>query len=756
MMERWPFWPTLALICFLTLSGCDGKERNVFTIDQVKLTLLPGTMVERGSNVTLRCEVKVSHSSSQLMHTLMFLMDESVIYSKNTSEAVVEYNLAPARASHSGLYKCQVQILKKEKSSRLQRLSVTGLQTPQLKVQPSVVNEGDEVVATCSAPEEIGSLNIYFYKNNQELHIARYKSNSATITVKVQEPGNISLHCKYMLLLYPSAGHSNNSNIVNIFVQELQITPSIKILPNAIVVEGDQVDIICNVSDYSQSGLEVFLTKDTVLYKGHQSFSHSFVVRANDSGEYVCKTERGNVQKSSKAQLQVAELFSRPILTMTPKYVFEEQRFNLSCSISETQITSTDVKYSIYKDKKHLKVGQVFSGLASKASSGSYYCKAEAKGINKTSMPLVINVKVPVSAPVIHTVGKIIKGKPFQLQCESEHGTLPINYTLLKFQEPVAHMTVTGPQHSALFNISSISSRNESHSFICLAENQGPLHRKSSLSLNTPVIETVSPPELTLWSYIKTKVYMVTEGVTLILNCSVQQGTVPITFTWYRKGVVNPLNSTQISKTQGSHIIKPITHADEGIYFCQASNDANETKKSHSITIEVTLAGWKKALIGVSCIFLLVLIVLILVIFLKKAHTPQKNKRAVELSVKPTRTKSDDPMRVSLTLDIEDNTASNATPGIMGRNVWSDNASSSEFDEESKKEESEQSEHADEPSLQNVDSGEELVMHETDTVKHDFQDITQDETDQVGTDLEYVQLNNCELEPETLHLTHHM
>lgn len=63
--------------------------------------------------------------------------------------------------------------------------------------------------------------------------------------------------------------------------------------------------IICNVSDYSQNGLEVFLTKDTVLYKDHQSFSHSFVVTTNDSGEYVCKTERGNVQKSSKAQLEV-------------------------------------------------------------------------------------------------------------------------------------------------------------------------------------------------------------------------------------------------------------------------------------------------------------------------------------------------------------------------------------------------------------------------------------------------------------------
>lgn len=97
-------------------------------------------------------------------------------------------------------------------------------------------------------------------------------------------------------------------------------------------------------------------------------------------------------------------------------------------------------------------------------------------------------LSVPVSAPVIHTVGKVIIGQPFMLQCESDHGTLPITYTLLKFQEPVASITVTGPQRSALFNISSISNRNESHSFICLAENQEKLHSKSSLPLKAPVI----------------------------------------------------------------------------------------------------------------------------------------------------------------------------------------------------------------------------------------------------------------------------
>ncbi|GAA6096359.1 platelet endothelial cell adhesion molecule isoform X1 [Tachysurus ichikawai] len=724
-MDRWPFWPTLVLICFVNL---------LFTIDWVNLTLLPGATVASGSNLTLRCEVKISYSSSQLMHTLKFLLDGRVIYSKKTSETLVEYRLIPARASNSGLYKCEVQILSKEKSSEAQMLTVTGLQTPLLKVQTTTLNEGDKVTATCSAPEETSGLFAFFYYNNHFYQQTHSNTNSATIDVKVQEPGNVSLHCNYMLLLYPTVNRSNNSNNVSIYVQELKITPSIRISPKSVAVEGDRVQIECKVSYYSQSDLEVFLTKDSVLYKDSRSFSHSFVVTANDSGTYICKSERGSVQKSAQAQLKVEELFSGPNLSVTPEHVFEGQHFNLSCS-SQAQNNTIDMKYRLYKDKKHLRDGQVFSTLASKASSGSYYCEAKAKGITKTSMPLVINVKEPVSTPIIRTVGKMIIGQPFQLLCESERGTLPITYTLLKFQEQVSHVIMTGPQRSALFNISSISHRNESNSFICLAENQGPRYSKYSLSLNTPVIEMVSTPDLTL----NTKSNVVTEGVNLSLNCSVQQGTFPITFTWYRTGVVKPLNKIQISKKQGIYTIKSITRDDEGLYYCRASNDANETRSSDNVKIKVSLAGWKKALIGVSFIFILVLIVIILVLFFKKAHTPQKTKRAVELSVKPVHAKSGDPMRVSLTLDFEDNTAGNATPGIMGRNVWSDHVSSSESDEESEKEKSKKSQHPDEPPITNVDSGE-------DTVNGDYQNIKQDETEKVDTELEYVQLKNCEPE----------
>lgn len=99
-----------------------------FTIDWVKLDILPRAVVNSGTNLTLRCKVKVYHGSQvQLVQTFRFLQNKKIIYSKKSSDAVVEHNFIPARASNSGLYKCEVLIKERKKDSNALNLTVTGM-----------------------------------------------------------------------------------------------------------------------------------------------------------------------------------------------------------------------------------------------------------------------------------------------------------------------------------------------------------------------------------------------------------------------------------------------------------------------------------------------------------------------------------------------------------------------------------------------------------------------------------------------------
>lgn len=87
------------------------------------------------------------------------------------------------------------------------------------------------------------------------------------------------------------------------------ITPQISISPNVNVVEGDRVQITCNVQLYSD--LRLYLTRDkTILRVSHTNFTHSLVVRSEDSRDYVCKAEKGSVQKKTSYQLNVTGIIT--------------------------------------------------------------------------------------------------------------------------------------------------------------------------------------------------------------------------------------------------------------------------------------------------------------------------------------------------------------------------------------------------------------------------------------------------------------
>ncbi|XP_065119202.1 platelet endothelial cell adhesion molecule isoform X1 [Paramisgurnus dabryanus] len=716
--------------------------QSAFTIDEVVLTLLPGKDVTSGTDVTLRCEAKVSHSLQQpLKYLFRFFQNEAVVYTKNSSESMVNRTLQSVRVFNSGHYKCDVRIFDKFRESESQPLAVTGLQTPSLKVKSDIVSEGENIIVTCSALEETGSLIFVFYENNHQIISVPSSSNSVTVNITQKNPKETYLQCAYRVMLLPDAGLSKKSNMWKIIVKDLnEITPKIKISPSTNVVEGDRVQVTCQVKDSSNLG--VFLTKNgTLLHQFHTSFTHSFTVRAEDSGEYVCKAEKGNVQKMASDRLSVAELFSKPMLKLSPDQVFEGDSFRLTCTcaLNFTQnFSKADISFYLLKEDQRISSAATYTGKASSATNGNYFCVAMAKGVKKTSLPLVFKAKVPVSVPIISAVGNVIVGQPFKVWCKAENGSLPITFRLLKDRSLVAEMKVMKTTDRAIFNITSISYPEEIQRFTCQANNKDSI-TKNSATLRTSVIEPVSKPFLQVISP------TITEGTDLYLICSIQQGTEPITFRWYHNENEIPSSSLEVSLLQSTHIVKAIERDQKGRYHCEATNLASEIKRSPPVTITVSLAIWKKALIGVLCILLLVAIIIVLIVLLKKMPNSRKKKPATELSVKP-RPKSGDPMRVSLTMDIEDNSAVNGTPYVMGRNVWSENVSASEGDDHSEEESElihppEGDCNREVPVTKEVDP--EHKIHCTDVQVPTPGVLEQPE----AVALEYAQLNNSEPEP---------
>lgn len=97
----------------------------------------------------------------------------------------------------------------------------------------------------------------------------------------------------------------SETDIFLLFIDLNVIKPQISISPKVSVVEGDRVQITCKVQNHPN--VELFLTKNnTVLHKSYTTFAHSLTVRAEDSGEYVCKAEKDSVQKTAYYRLNVA------------------------------------------------------------------------------------------------------------------------------------------------------------------------------------------------------------------------------------------------------------------------------------------------------------------------------------------------------------------------------------------------------------------------------------------------------------------
>ncbi|KAK5856510.1 hypothetical protein PBY51_008099 [Eleginops maclovinus] len=680
--------PNLMLLLLLT-----SLLHSSYTIDTVGLTILPRSPVQSGTPVTLRCQVRVSHDRiPHLTQSFLLRRDDVVINSSTTTADSFMYELNPARAADSGIYECQVAVKNKSRTSLRQKLDVKGLQTPILYLSNTSPYADEEFTASCSAPEEKGSLIFHFSQRLRNGNVQSIKKlaptgNSAETTLILRGIGDSLLYCDYEVNLVSGVRRSNSSNSITMIVRELYIIPIMNVLPSTDVYEGEVIEVVCKVINPPQN-VDVFLTRDrTILKQAPVGLSHRFTAQEGDSGELVCKAEWGNVQKQTYKTIRVKELFSKPQLTVKPVDIFEGDRFQLTCSVSvyvPEKITNASIRFSIYKHTVKIASSDTYRTVAQPSVNGNYTCKAHASSLThsfiKESQTVVVKVKVPVSTPMLSVVGRtLVLGKRFRLLCHSDNGTLPITYTLRHPEMLPEVLVVNMPGERAIFNCPPIYKTSELKNFLCHAKNSHSRHPEVVLGLQllrSDIIEPVSKPVLTMLPGPGD----ISEGQDLTVFCSVQRGTLPVSFTWYHTETESALASKTFNKLEGSHNISNVQGEHRGGYYCESTNQANETKQSLTITIKVKIAVWKKGLIvGVIIICILLILALIFILVFKRRLLLFKRRRTGELSVKSASTKAE---RLSLT-QVEVNDTANVTPGMIGKSVWSEHASGSESEDQS-------------------------------------------------------------------------
>ncbi|XP_051568007.1 platelet endothelial cell adhesion molecule isoform X3 [Myxocyprinus asiaticus] len=655
---------TFLLLFLFTLTSSAEEAHADIIIKSVNLTIQPRNEVQRGTNVSLTCLAEVSYSAmSQPSHKYIFYKDYQPLHTKETSNTELPYFISDARVGHSGKYKCAVVNGKQKKESSVKDLMVKGLQTPVLSVDKSVMREGDVITANCMAEGETGSLTFFFRDGDEELYSESTNNHQVQQKLSLSK-GTSNLFCFYFISLGGTMAQSNKSEVIKVNIQELKIKPSITVKPSTNVIEGDTINFRCNVDMIQQKNSELRISlvhgRTTLSFNmTHKNYTMS--AKANDSGEFECISSMGNVHKSASVSITVKELFSKPVLSIIPSSVFERERFHINChvkSFASERIQQDDIKYSIFKDNTLIISNDRYSDTAGRATNGKYMCSAEAKGIIKKSLAELFEAKVLVSKPEITVDGPVIVGKPFWIVCHSENGSLPIFYTL-KRKHFNGNWTDAYIHNNKSRFLAMISTPADISSYLCEAKNNGPASAKMSERLYAPVIVPVGKPLLTVIPVPGNT----EEGQDLTLICGIPKGSPPISFTFYRS-THTQLHNTTVQSNSSSYVLTAVTRQDSGSYYCRALNSAEEASMSDPITVEVSLATWKKALIAAFCMLLVA--PLILVFAMRYKAKRGKKEMAAELSVKPASPKSDESLTLSLTHDYPH------TVGVNEKeNVWS-------------------------------------------------------------------------------------
>lgn len=291
----------------------------------------------------------------------------------------------------------------------------------------TVVFKGEKVTLTCNGFHLSTSRRTTWHREHR-----RRKELHETLgnTLEVQEPGEYRCQVQGSLL---------SSRVALLFTQALLILGA----PFA-VFEDDPVLLQCRAK--REAALETLrLHKNGKPMRISGKIPDVYIPHASlkDNGAYHCtgvKKDDSPVS-SNTVKIQVQELFPQPVLKASSSWPTEGGPLTLTCQTQlAPQRSDVQLWFRFFRDGQTLEsrwsnspefqITAVWS-----KDSGSYWCQAKrvTSRAGKMSQELQINVKIPVSQPVLTLSppgAQAAEGEVATLHCEVQRGSFPITYQL--------------------------------------------------------------------------------------------------------------------------------------------------------------------------------------------------------------------------------------------------------------------------------------------------------------------------------------
>uniref|UniRef100_A0A8D1XLB4 Platelet endothelial cell adhesion molecule n=1 Tax=Sus scrofa TaxID=9823 RepID=A0A8D1XLB4_PIG len=619
MRLRWTQGGNMWLGVLLTLQLCSSLEgqENSFTINSIHMEMLPGQEVHNGENLTLQCIVDVSTTSSvKPQHQVLFYKDDVLFHNVSSTKNTESYFISEARVYNSGRYKCTVILNNKEKTTAEYKVVVEGVSNPRVTLDKKEVIEGGVVKVTCSVPEEKPPVHFIIEKfelNVRDVKQRREKTannqNSVTLEFTVEEQDRVILFsCQANVIFGTRVEISDSVRSDLVTVRESFSNPKFHISPKGVIIEGDQLLIKCTiqVTHQAQSFPEIIIQKDKEIVAHSRNGSeavYSVMATVEHNSNYTCKVEASRISKVSSIMVNITELFSRPKLKSSATRLDQGESLRLWCSIPGAP---PEANFTIQKGGMMMLQDQNLTKVASERDSGTYTCVAGIGKVVKRSNEVQIAVCEMLSKPsIFHDSGsEVIKGQTIEVSCQSINGTSPISYQLLKGSDLLASQNVSSNE-PAVFK----DNPTKDVEYQCIADN---CHSHAGMPSKVLRVKVIAPVEEVKLSILLSE--EVESGQAIVLQCSVKEGSGPITYKFYKEKENKPFHQVTLNDTQAIWHKPKASKDQEGQYYCLASNRATPSKnflQSNILAVRVYLAPWKKGLIAVVVIAVIIAVLLL-------------------------------------------------------------------------------------------------------------------------------------------------